>query len=230
MTTVLMDYDGTLHDHDAVITRSIDGILGQPGHQLYHTWRYRIHRDIIHTQHLDRHDDMLFHAQLLFQHLQTPYHHPTAQQLVQKFHEADQTAKTNPIYFPDAIPTLDTLKDHGITLCLSTGRNAEEKAETLAKHTGTHHFTHIFSEPALGLLKTEPEYYAKALAVAGADPRDTYSVGDTPLSDIRPANLTGITTIWINRVGEPSPTDPDTIPRHTVTTLTRAPEIILGQP
>ena len=28
MITVLMDYDGTLHDHDAVITCSIDGILG----------------------------------------------------------------------------------------------------------------------------------------------------------------------------------------------------------
>jgi FMN phosphatase YigB (HAD superfamily) len=226
MTTVLMDYDGTLHNHDAVITRSIDGILDQPGHQLYHTWRYRIHRDIIHTQHLDRHDDMLFHAQLLFKHLQTPYHHPTAQTLVQKFHEADHTAKTNPIYFPDAIPTLDTLKDHGITLCLSTGRNAEEKAKTLVKHTGTHHFTHIFSEPALELLKTEPKYYTKALTQAGADPRDTFSVGDTPLSDIRPANLTGITTIWLNRVNEPPPTG-ETTPHHTATTLTQATEIIL---
>jgi FMN phosphatase YigB (HAD superfamily) len=227
MATVFMDYDGTLHNHDAVITRSIDGILGQPGHQLYHTWRYRIHRDIIHTQHLDRHDDMLFHAQLLFQHLKTPYHHPTAQQLVQKFHEADKTAKTNPIYFPDAIPTLDTLKEAGITLCLSTGRNAEEKAETLAKHTGTRHFTHIFSEPALGYLKTALEYYRKALKQAGSDPLTTFSVGDTPLSDIRPANLTGITTIWLNRVNEPTPTAPDTTPHHTATTLTQAAEIIL---
>ena len=58
ITTILMDYDGTLHNHDAVITRSIDDILDQPGHQLYHTWRYRIHRDIIHKQHLDRHDDL----------------------------------------------------------------------------------------------------------------------------------------------------------------------------
>jgi HAD superfamily hydrolase (TIGR01549 family) len=227
MTTILMDYDGTLHDHDAVITRSIDGILGQPGTELYHTWRYRIHRDIIHTRHLNRHDDMLFHAQLLFQHLQKPYHHPTAQQLVQKFHEADQTAKTTPIYFTDAIPTLDTLKEAGITLCLSTGRNAEEKAETLARHTGTRHFTHIFSEPALGYLKTEPEYYTKALQQADADPRTTFSVGDTPLSDIRPANLTGITTIWLNRVNEPTPTAPDAKPHHTVTDLTQATEIIL---
>jgi HAD superfamily hydrolase (TIGR01549 family) len=170
---------------------------------------------------------MLFHAQLLFQHHGKPYPHPTAQTLVQKFHEADQTAKDTPIYFPDAIPTLDTLKDHGITLCLSTGRNAEEKAETLATHTGTRHFTHIFSEPALGCLKTEPEYYTKALKQADADPRDTFSVGDTPLSDIRPANLTGITTIWLNRVNEPTPTAPDTTPHHTATTHTQATEIIL---
>jgi FMN phosphatase YigB (HAD superfamily) len=228
MTTVFMDYDGTLHDHNAVITRSIDGILGQSGHQLYHTWRYRIHRDIIHTRYLDRHDDMLFHAQLLFQHLQTSYHHPTAQKLVQKFHEADQRAKETPIYFPDAISALDILKEAGITLCLSTGRNAKEKAATLTKHTGTRHFTNIFSEPALGYLKTAPEYYREALKQTGADPRDTFSVGDTPLSDIRPANLTGITTIWINRVDEPTPTDPDTTPQHTVTNLTQATEIILN--
>ena len=92
MTTVLMDYDGPLHDHDDIITRSINSILNQPGQQLYHTWRYRIHKDIIRTQHHNRHDDMLSHAQLPFQHLQTP-HHPTAQKLVQKFHEADQHAK-----------------------------------------------------------------------------------------------------------------------------------------
>jgi hypothetical protein len=35
MITVLMDYDGTLPDHDAIITRSIDGILGQPGARVY---------------------------------------------------------------------------------------------------------------------------------------------------------------------------------------------------
>jgi FMN phosphatase YigB (HAD superfamily) len=227
MTTVLMDYDGTIHDHDAVITRSIDGILDQPGAQLYHTWRYRIHRDIIHTRHLNRHDDMLFHAQLLYQHLGKPYHHPTAQLLVEKFAEADQTAKDNPIYFPDAIPALDALRDAGITLCLSTGRNVEEKAETLARHTGTHHFQHKFSEPALGYLKTAPEYYRKALTLADADPRTTFSVGDTPLSDIRPANLTGITTIWLNRINEPIPTAPDTTPHQTVTNLSQATEIIL---
>ena len=43
------------------------------------------------------------------------------------------------------------------------------------------------------------------------------------------ANLTGIITIWLNRVNEPTPTAPDTTPHHTVTDLTRATEIILGQ-
>ena len=76
-------------------------------------------------------------------------------------------------------------------------------------------------------MQTEPEYYRKALNLADADPRTTYSVGDTPLSDIRPANLTGITTIWLNRVNEPPPTAPDTTPHHTATTLTQATEIIL---
>jgi HAD superfamily hydrolase (TIGR01549 family) len=225
--TVLMDYDGTLHDHDSIITNAIDGYLGQSGQQLYHTWRYRIHRDIIHSKFLNRHDDMLFHARLLFNYYHLPYNHSTAKSLVQIFDEADHRAKDDPIYFCDAIPALNRLNEMGINLCLSTGRNAIEKARTLEKYTGINYFQYIFSEPSLGYLKTAPEYYKKALTQANANSNDTYSVGDTPLSDIRPAKMIGITTIWLNRVNESFPKKPDSQPHYTVKDLNRATEIII---
>ena len=37
ITTTLMDYDSTLHDMDGVMERSLDGVLGYTGEELYHT-------------------------------------------------------------------------------------------------------------------------------------------------------------------------------------------------
>jgi len=227
ITTVFMDYDGTLYDWDGVLARNLDGLLGLPGRRLYEIWTYDIHRSIVHERHINRHDDLQFHCQLLYKHLGVPYDEETPSIILAKFQEASNKAKNDPLYFPDAIPALDRLHEAGLTIGLSTGRNAEEKAATLEVATGTSYFRHVFSEPGLGYLKTAPEYYRLALQRAGARSEETVSVGDTPLSDIRPANLTGIATIWLNRDGEPKPTAPDSNPDHEVIDLTQATDIIL---
>jgi HAD superfamily hydrolase (TIGR01509 family) len=222
ITTVLMDYDGTLHDLEGVTIRMLDGATDLTGEQLYHTWKYRVHRDLIHTRHLDRHDDTHFHCQLLFKVLGRPYNKETADDICARFDESTRLARTAPTYFPDAIPALDRIKEAGLTLCLSTGTGAEEKAETLARATGRRHFDHVFSEPSLGYLKTEKEYYTIALRETGSQPKETASIGDTPLSDIRPAKLAGIQTVWLNRRGEPTPTDPEQRAHHEAADLKEA--------
>ena len=131
-----------------------------------------------------------------------------------KFEEAKETARKDPIYYPDAVPAIEALKAMGLTLCLSTGYGAGQKAKTMELRTGKKFFKYTFSEPALGVLKTEPEYYRKALRLAKAKPGETVSVGDTPLSDIRPAKLVGIKTIWVNRNQEPRPLEEDQIRRR----------------
>jgi len=227
ITTVLVDYDGTLHDWDGVLVRSLDGVLGLSGRRFYEIWTYDIHRSIVHRRHINRHDDLQFHCQLLYKHLDVPYDEEITATILAIFQEASEKARNDPIYFADAVPALDRLREAGLVLCLSTGRNAEDKAVTLEKTTGTSHFSHVFSEPGLGYLKTAPEYYRIVLKRMGVGAEETVSVGDTPLSDIRPANLTGITTIWLNRDGEPKPIDPDTIPDYEVSDLTQAADIIL---
>ena len=226
LTTVLMDYDSTLHDMDGVMERSLDRIMGYSGKELYHIWVYDIHRALIHEQFLDRHDDTMFHCELLFKHLNKPYNQETANLIISKFNDARVQAKKNPIYYPEAIPALTKLKEMGLKIFLSTGYDAEEKARTLVEKTGVEFFDKVFSESSLGFLKTETEYYQRALTGACSSPEETVSIGDTPLSDIRPAKLVGITTIWVNRVREPKPGSLDQIADYEVTGLCQAVEIM----
>ena len=228
ITTVLMDYDGTLHDWDSVLHRTLDGILGLSGEELFHTWTFEIHRGIVHTQHMEKHDDMMFHCRLLFRHLELPYDAENAELICRRFEEAGERARSDPIYFSDAIPALDAIRGMGMKLCLSTGTYAEGKAETLARTTGTDYFDHILSEPAIGCFKTEPEYYWIALERAGSKPGETVSIGDTPLSDIRPAKMVGIRTIWVNRRGEATPETEDQRADHEVKDLVEAVSLISG--
>ena len=224
--TVLMDYDGTIHDWDAVLIRSLDGILGLSGRELYRIYVYDVHRAIVHTRYPERHDDMMFHCRLIFQHLNKPFDLEAAELICRKFDEASEQARSNPIYFADAIPALDRMRETGLKLCLSTGTGAEEKAETLERFTGVRYFNHIFSEANIGYLKTDTSYYRIALERAASRPDETVSIGDTPMSDIRPARVVGIRTIWVNRRSEPAPDDHDHGPDHEVHDLLEAVELL----
>ncbi len=226
VTTVLMDYDGTLHDHEAVVTRGLDGVLGLSGKELHRIYKYDIHRAQIHTKHLDRHDDTMFHCELLFKHLGRPFDPETAGLIVQIFDEAAEKAREDPVYFRDTFAALQVMKEWGLSVCLSTGMDAEEKARTMTNVAGVDLFEHVFSESRLGFLKTEREYYLGALEIAGSHPTETVSIGDTPLSDIRPAKLVGIRTIWLNRIGEPQPTEVDQTADYEVETLEKAVELL----
>ncbi len=62
ITTVLIDYDGTIHDWDTVLIRSHDGILGLSGEEFHKIWTFDIHRGIIHKRFKERHDDTMFHC------------------------------------------------------------------------------------------------------------------------------------------------------------------------
>lgn len=228
ITTVLMDYDGTLHDYDSVFIRSLDGVLGLSGREFHRIYVFDVHRAIVHTRYLERHDDVMFHCRLLFQRLNKPFDPGVAELICRKFGEAAEQAQSSPIYFSDAIPALDRMRRMSLKLCLSTGTGAEVKAETLERFTGVRYFDHIFSEPKIGYFKTEPSYYRIALEWAGSGPEETVSIGDTTMSDIRPARAVGITTIWVNRRGEPMPDDADQRPDHEVRNLLEAAEVLSG--
>jgi FMN phosphatase YigB (HAD superfamily) len=226
LTTVLLDYDSTLHDMDGVMERSLDGMMGFNGEELYHIWVYDIHRALIHTGYLNHHDDMMFHCKLLFSRLEMPFDEDVSRHICEKFEAAREVSIINPVYYDDSIESLDKLKALGLSLCLSTGYNAKEKATTLEKKTGLQYFDYTFSEDILGFLKTEPEYYKEILKVTRSKPPETVSVGDTPLSDIRPAKIVGIKTIWVNRAMEDIPRSSELLPDYETRNLKEAVDII----
>lgn len=225
VTTVLVDYDGTIHDWDGVFKRSLNGVLGLSGKEFFEIWTYKIHREIIHKKYLNKHDDLKFHCNLLFNYLGKSYDEKASQKIVHLIKQAREKAKNKPEYFFDALPTLKKLKEIGLTLCLSTGLGVELKAETMRKITGKNFFTHLFSEPLIGCLKTEPEYYLRVLRRAKVASKEAVSIGDTPLSDILPAKLVNMTSIWLNRRGEKWPKNVPEKPDYTVRTLTEALEL-----
>ncbi len=203
--TVLMDFDGTLHDWDSALIRSLDGIMGLSGKEFYDIYIYDIHRSVVHAHYPERHDDIPFHCELILKHLHIPFDPEVVNLICRVFDEADEQARKSPIYFPDAIPALEKIKEIGLSIYLSTGKAAKEKAETIEKRTGNRYFEDTFSETSIGYLKTEPEYYRIALELTGSPPEATFSIGDTPMSDIHPAKAVGIWTIWVNRRGEEIP-------------------------
>jgi HAD superfamily hydrolase (TIGR01549 family) len=226
IATVLMDYDSTLHDMDGVMERYLEGVLGYSGRELYKIWVYDIHRSLVHEKYLEQHDNIWFHCRLLFKYLDKPFDETVANIISEKFEKAKESAKLDPIYYPEVIQALDQLMDLGMNVCLSTGYGVEEKAATLEKKTGKKYFTHLFSEANIGYLKTEKEYYEIALERCGSGPNQTVSVGDTPLSDIRPAKPLGINTIWVNRVCEDKPSERDQVADYEVNDLLSAVKII----
>lgn len=226
--TVLMDFDGTLHDWDSVLIRSLDGVLGLSGTELHRIYVYEVHRGIVHARHIERHDDIPFHCELLLQRLGRPFDPDEAELIRRRFDEAAEEARRHPVYFADAAPALERLRGMGLRICLSTGMEAEGKAETFERLTGARCFDHAFSEASIGRLKTEPDYYRIALERAGSRPEEAVSIGDTPLSDIRPAKAVGVRTIWINRRREPPPADPAQRPDLEVSNLLEAVEALRG--
>jgi FMN phosphatase YigB (HAD superfamily) len=76
------------------------------------------------------------------------------------------------------------------------------------------------------MLKTEPEYYKRILEDLDILPSETVSLGDAHLSDIRPAKIVGINTIWVNRINEVKPNKPDQIADFEVKDLYEAVDII----
>jgi len=222
LKTVLIDYDGTLHDSDAVFASKLDGLFGLNGRDLYRIYLVDVHRNIVHEQYPERHDDWNLHWRLLLQHLGRPYNREEAELLNTRFGEAAKAAYTNPRFFPDTFPFLNRLSEANYEIVLSTGQGSLKKAENLRRTAGKDYFSQVFGEEILGRLKNDPAYYREVLKRLGARAEQTVSIGDTILTDIYPAKVVGIKTIWVNRRGEKPPTNSERTPDHEVLNLISA--------
>jgi len=203
--TAFVDYDNTLHDTDSKYIAAFEGYLGMSGSEFLAIYTNKIHREIVHLKYPDRHDDLDFHGRLVAQHFGRPKDEDLISELKARFHKAEEECVRNPLFFADVGVFLEGLKQRGFKVCLTTGEDSQAKADALNKAFPGGYFDHIFGERELGVLKTEPQYFIQALELSGSEPASTATVGDAPLTDIKPAKAVGIRTVWLNRRGLPMP-------------------------
>lgn len=202
--TVMVDFDNTLHDTDGKFASKLDGFLGLDGKFLWDTLFYEIHRKVVHEKYPEKHQDALFHFELLLKRLNEPPSEKLILELSRRYGEAEKECWEKPAYFGDALPFLDGLKKLGFKICLTTGAHAKEKAEGIERRASKKYFDHVFDERGLGYAKQNPKFYALALAFSSSRAEESASVGDTLINDVLAPRSIGMKAIWVNRKGSRS--------------------------
>ncbi|MEM2904291.1 MAG: HAD family hydrolase [Candidatus Bathyarchaeia archaeon] len=219
--TVFVDYDNTLHDTDSKYAEAFEGYLGMTGDEFLGIYVNRIHREIVHFKYPDRHDDLDFHGRLVAQYFGRPKDESLISELKARFRRAEQECLRSPLFFPDVEGFLVGLRQRRFKVCLATGEDSQAKGAALNQAFPGGYFDYIFGERELGVLKTEPQYFVKALELTGSKPASTATVGDAPLTDIKPAKAVGLKTVWLNRRGALMPYE-SLRPDYEVRNLTEA--------
>ncbi|MFC5526752.1 HAD family hydrolase [Rhodanobacter ginsengisoli] len=103
--------------------------------------------------------------------------------------------------YPDSLPALRRITAHWPLASLTNG-NAD------LQRIGIHaHFSHHICARDSGVAKPDPRIFRAAAALLGVAPGQILHVGDDPLMDVVGAREAGLRTAWINRDGQPWPTE-----------------------
>jgi HAD superfamily hydrolase (TIGR01509 family) len=118
---------------------------------------------------------------------------------VQRFHEELWVG-----FFPDAVPTLDTLVDDVPLGVLSNNPYLHREVERLRLND----WIEVAVDLPLDRHKPHPEAFARALAATGTAPRRTAYVGDSLAQDVEGALAAGMVAVWVDRWDEPCAAPP----------------------
>ncbi|OGD52857.1 hypothetical protein A3K80_02680 [Candidatus Bathyarchaeota archaeon RBG_13_38_9] len=182
--TIFTDFDGTLHDSDSKFESKLDGFLGFDGKTIWHTFFFKVHREIIHKKFPEKHNDSAFHCELLFELLGKQYDKEEAKRFIQACEQAEEECWTNPSYFDETHEFLQRMMNNDFKICLTTGSHAEEKAHGIERFFSKQFFDFTFDETIIGYRKTENNYYNRALIISNSNSQQTVSIGDTLSHDI----------------------------------------------
>ncbi len=220
MKTILVDYDGTLHDSDSKFIAEFSlpaRELGLRGKKLWEIYLFDVHRGIVNERFPEKHNDPEFHSKLIFKQLKRPYDPQIAEKIIEGFKRALEECWTNPSFFDDTFEFLNRVVEEN-KLCLATFEYAKEKAECVERFGRRKYFDSVLGDYIINHRKTDKEYYEEALKISNSTPEETVIIGDTLTHDIVPAKLVGIKTIWLNRRNERAPENSK--PDHEVKKLT----------
>lgn len=121
--------------------------------------------------------------------------------------------------YPDAVSTLDGLRNAGVRLALVTNGTSEAQRAKIERFALARHFDHIQIEGEFGLGKPEPAVYHNAMDRLGVGPSDTWMIGDNLEWEVATPQRLGITGIWRDPVGRGLPDGTKIVPDRVVTRL-----------
>ena len=125
--------------------------------------------------------------------------------------------------FDGAHDVVDWFRDQGVRVALITNGGSAAQRAKIERFDLGHRFHHIQIEGEHGFGKPEERAYRHALSVLGAEPRETWIVGDNLEWEVAAPQRLGLHAIWHDPLGKGLPQDspirPDRIIRSLVELL-----------
>ena len=198
---VLLDFDRTLNDSDAVYEKNLDGFLSLTGQQVFEMWE-SVHRAIIAKEPKKRHEDLEFHYKLMLEEINRTSEAEAREEMKRRVKAAQEECWHATALFTETFPFLNALADAGYVMHIATGDYARLKAEGIEGQGGRSYFTHTYDEETLGVGKGKRDYFDRVIEQLEAPPESVVIVGDSLTNDIVPGAEAGLATIWVRRKNE----------------------------
>jgi HAD superfamily hydrolase (TIGR01509 family) len=207
---LLCDLDDTLFDHDRATRDALADL--RLNYQVLSQWSLdeldRRHRHLLETLHVEvlagrsSIDDARRErfGQLL---TQAGVHDPVAAATLAATYREVYAANWQPV--PGALSLLKAIRGAGHIVVVVTNNGVAEQQLKLARCGIGAWIELMVTSEEVGVSKPAPEIFEHALARVGAAPADAVMLGDAWAADVEGARGAGITPVWFNRHGRPSP-------------------------
>lgn len=121
--------------------------------------------------------------------------------------------------FPDAVATLEGLRERGARLALMTNGGAEAQWRKIRRFGLERYFDCIIVEGEFGCGKPERRVYEHALTALGVGPDEAWSVGDSLENDVGGPQALGVFGIWHDHQRQGLPNGSEVTPDRIVHSL-----------
>jgi len=121
--------------------------------------------------------------------------------------------------FPGAIETLDWFCSRGVRLGMATNGSAAGQRAKIERFGLAPYFDRIIVEGEFGLGKPHREVFEALFTALGAEPAQTWSVGDNLEWDVAPPQSLGAYAIWVDVVGNGLPSGAGVRPDRIIASI-----------
>ena len=143
-----------------------------------------------------------------------------AQPLADRFaHRFSQARDEIAALFPGALEGLTGLRDRGVRLALITNGSSDVQRAKIDRFALAGYFDHIQIEGEVGFGKPEEQAYHHAMAMLGAQPHETWMIGDNLEWEVAAPQRLGLHAIWCDGYGLGLPADTDVRPDRIIRSL-----------